>query len=366
MSEDALRRLTSLTGALVRGDDTAVRGLLASETVDWPALKQVADEHRLTGYLYAALKARKLDAFVPPGVLQQAHRTYLEQWKRGGQLLREIERIAQAFATQGLPVLFFKGPLLTARLYEHQGSRAIHDIDFLLRDARALPRYDAVLATLGYRRVSRLLLPLAWSGLWLYQLEYRSDSFALEPHWDLQRHPSVTLDRARIWSERESAPTTGTRTVPMLSDEYTLVANLLSIPADLQNASLKLRTWVELLLLWQRFPPEYDWATFWQRRRVERTRRLACAALVMLANLFQTNALERVIAAARPSDGDQGLAKRLEAAILGPAKGEWLRRRLAFELFESPLPLSLLWWSLTLPGRALAHPALTLRRLRRW
>lgn len=366
MPNGALRRLTSLAGALMRGDDAAVRGLLAPESVDWPALKQVADEHRLTGYLYAELQARKLDTLVPPDVLQHARRTYLQQWTRGGQMLREIERLAEAFEAQGLPAMFFKGPLLTARLYEHLGSRAIHDIDFLLRDPRALPRYDAALATLGYRRVSRLLLPLAWSGAWLYQLEYRSDAFALEPHWKLQNHPSVALDLDRMWSQAGRATTTGAKAVPMLSDEYTLVANLLSIPADLQNASLKLRTYVELLLLWRRFPADYDWAAFWARRRAERTQRLAVATLAFLRGLFESSALDRAAATA-PASRDAGrLAAGLEAALFEPATGEGARRRLAWELFETPLALSFLWWAVTLPGRALAHPAVTLRRLRRW
>lgn len=366
MSNRALLDIIALVGAIARGDDAALRERLAAGALDWPALIEAADEHRLTGYLYAELQARGLDALVPPEALGHARRAYLRQWVRAGQLLREIERIADAFDAQGLPVLFFKGPLLSARLYAHLGSRAIHDIDFLLRDPRALPRYEATLATLGYRRVSRLLLPLAWSDAWLYQLEYRSESFALEPHWDLQRHPSVALDRDRLWAAREDAPTTGMRTVPMLSDEYTLVANLLSVPADLQNASLKLRTWAELLLLWQRFPVDYDWVAFWRRRREERTHRLASAALVLLRNLFDSHALDRAASAAPPGDDARRLAAQAEVALLGPAPNEWSRRRLALGMFEFPLPLSLLWWAVTLPGRALAHPALTLRRLRRW
>ena len=381
MSNAPLRRLASLCSALARGDDVAARELLVGDAAAWAALRQAADEHRLTGYLYAELQAQGLDTSVPPAVLLHARRVYLQQWTRAGQLLREIERLAQAFEARGLPVLFFKGPLLAARLYEHLGSRAIHAIDFLLRDPRTLPRYDEVLAALGYRRVSRLLLPLAWSGAWFYQLEYRSDAFALEPHWKLQNHPSVALDLDRMWSQAGRAATTGARTVPMLSDEYTLVANLLSIPADLQNASLLLRTYVELLLLWRRFPADYDWTAFWARRRAERTQRLAAATLALLREVFASDALDRAAAAAPASDDSKRLAAALEVALFGarthdgptapgstqdsgPVIAEGARRRLAWELFETPLALSFLWWSVTLPARALAHPAVTLRRLR--
>jgi len=159
--------------------------------------------------------------------------------------------------------------------------------------------------------------------------------------------------------------TPGGIAVPALSDEYTLVANLLSIPADLQNASLKLRTFVELYLLWRRFPADYDWAAFRERRRTERTWHLVRVVLAVLGDLFGATDLEP-----RPAtplaEGSRRLAAELGARMVGPATGEWQRRRLAFRLFDAPLPVSMLWWSVTLPARALAHPTVTGNRLRWW
>lgn len=357
--------LAALCAVLLRSDPAQARALLASGRLHWPALREAADDHRLAGYLYADLRARGLESLVPPPVLLSLRRTYLGQWTRAGRLQREIERLARAFDAKALPVLFFKGPLLAARLYAQLGSRAIHDIDFLIPDARAMPDYDAVLAPLGYRRVSRLVLPLRFSRAWLYQLEYRSEAFALEPHWRLQSHPSIRLDATRVWREREMVAATDGEMLPMLSDEYTLVANLLSVPADLQNAALKLRTWLELFLLWRLFPADTDWVAFWERRRAERTLRLAVAAFGLVRELFGPEGLERAAASA-PHLHSDSLMVGLRAAAVGPAMAEWPRRRLAFALFETPLPLSLAWWAATLPGRALAHPALTLERLRRW
>ena len=357
--------LAALCAALSSSNPARVRELLAPGRVDWNALDDAAGENRLSGFLYAELRARGLESLVPPPALLSLRRTYLDQWTRAGRLLREIERLARAFEAKALPVLFFKGPLLAARLYAQLGSRAIHDIDFLIPDARAMPDYDAVLAPLGYRRISRLVLPLRWSRAWLYQLEYRSPAFALEPHWALTNHPSIRLDTARMWREREAVAAADGGTLPMLSDEYTLVANLLSIPADLQNASLKLRTWLELFLLWRRLPADTDWAAFWERRRGERTLRLALASFAVLRELFGPKGLERASASA-PRVESESLVAALRAAAVGPALAEWPRRRLALGLFETPLPLSLGWWAATLPGRALAHPALTLARLRRW
>jgi hypothetical protein len=363
--ESALRGLTALCGALARGDEASARALLAPGRVDWPALQQVADLHRLTGYLGAQLQARGRQALVAPEFLNHARRIYLQQWVRNGQLFREMERIARALEAAGLPYLFFKGPLLAQRLYDQLGSRAIHDIDLLIPRPGAMPRYEPVLAALGYRRRSRLLLPLSWSRFWLYQLEYESDAFTLEPHWALQRHPSLALDHERIWRERVMLETPGGLAVPALSDEYTLVANLLSIPADLQNASLKLRTYFELFLLWRRFPAAYDWPAFWERRRAERTRRLTRVVLALLQDLFGPAGLAPQGVPPLP-EKSRALAAELGAQLFASGTSEWQRKRLAFRLFEAPLPYTLLWWSLSLPARALAHPGVTWNRLRRW
>jgi hypothetical protein len=363
--DPALRMLVALCGALARRDQAALRELLRPGRVDWPALRRVADRHRLTGYLSAQLQGAGPRAGIAPDFLFHARHVYLQQWVRNGQLLREMERIALRLEADRLPYLFFKGPLLANRLYDQLGSRAIHDIDLLIPRSGGMAGYESALAALGYRRFSRLLLPLSWSRSWLHQLEYKSDRFTLEPHWDLQRHPSLRLDAERMWRERVMLEMPAGAAVPALADEYTLLANLLSIPVDLQNASLGLRTYFELFLLWRRFPGTYDWPAFWERRRAERTQRLTRVVLALLQDLFGPAGLEAAGALPLPEEA-RPLVAALGAQLFGTAPGEWRRRQLAFRLFEAPLPVSLLWWSLTLPARALAHPAVTRERLRRW
>jgi len=363
--DSPLRTLTALCGALARRDQAAAREMLRPGRVDWPALRQVADRHRLTGYLSAQLQGAGARAGIAPDFLFHARHVYLQQWVRNGQLLREMERIARRLEADRLPYMFFKGPLLANRLYDQLGSRAIHDIDLLIPLRDGMAHYESALGALGYRRFSRLLLPLSWSRAWLYQLEYKSDRFTLEPHWDLQRHPSLRLDTERMWRERVMLELPAGAPVPALADEYTLLANLLSIPADLQNASLGLRTYFELFLLWRGFPASYDWPAFWERRRAERTLRLTRVVLALLQDLFCPAGLEAPGAMPLPEDA-RPLVAALGAQLFAPAPSEWRRRQLAFRLFESPLPVSLLWWSFTLPARALAHPAVTRDRLRRW
>jgi hypothetical protein len=363
--DSPLRTLVALCGALARRDQTATCEMLLPGRVDWPALRHVADRHRLTGYLSAQLHGTGSRAGIAPDFLYHARHVYLQQWVRNGQLLREMERIARRLEADRLPYMFFKGPLLANRLYDQLGSRAIHDIDLLIPLPDGMARYESAFGALGYRRFSRLLLPLSWSRSWLYQLEYKSDRFTVEPHWALQRHPSLRLDNERMWRERVLLEMPAGAAVPALADEYTLLANLLSIPADLQNDSLKLRTYFEVYLLWRRFPVTYDWPAFWERRRAERTQRLTRVVLALLRDLFGQAGLEAPGVLLLPEE-ERPLVAALGAQLFGTAPSEWRRRQLAFRLFEAPLPVSLLWWSLTLPARALAHPAVTRGRLRRW
>ena len=360
-SASALLMLTALCAALAGRDPEPVRQLLESGNIDWLALQVAADRHRLTGYLSALLHAPGWQRFVPEAFLRHARRIYLQQWVRNGQLFREMGRIAGRLEAGGVPCLFFKGPLLAAALYDQLGSRASHDIDLLIPHARDIRRFEPALAPLGYRRRSRLILPLVISQHGLYQLEYCSDTFVVEPHWSLQRHPSLRLDTERIWRQGVTR-TTPSGALPALSDEHTLLANALSIPADLQNASLSLRTIFELHLLCRRFPAGYDWAAFWDRRRLERTERLTAVALAAAAGLFGA---ENLVLPLPISEETRGLADHVRAQVLSPGTSEWRRRRLAFQLFEAPLPLSMLWWSVTLPVRAMAHVEVTSSRLRR-
>ena len=358
-----LQLLTAVCASLERNDHSEVRRLLAQGHVHWPTLTALADDHRLTGYLWASLHVRTFADIVPQGFLSHARHVYLQQWSWNGRLFREMERIAGQLESRGMPCLFFKGPLLANSLYPQLGSRATHDIDLLIPES-VTTDYASAFDALGYRRRSRLLLPMTLSRRVLYQLEYESETFALEPHWSLQRHPSLTLDHERMWRERTERQTPGGAPLQGLSDEYTLLANILSVPSDLQNGSLKLRTFFEIHLLQRRFPAEYDWAAFWERRQAEHTARVCRIVFAVSRGLFGPVSIEPGPAA--PIGAAEGtLARQLLAQVLAPDAREWPRKRLAWGLFDSPLPVSLIWWGLTLPVRALAHPGVTGRRLSR-
>jgi len=65
-------------------------------------------------------------------------------------MLAELTRISAAFEKTGVPLLAFKGPVLSQQLYGHPGLRSFSDLDVIVapRDAGEA---EALLQTLGYR-----------------------------------------------------------------------------------------------------------------------------------------------------------------------------------------------------------------------
>lgn len=68
----------------------------------------------------------------------------------GAFMTAELVRISAAFEKAGIPLLAFKGPVLSQQLYGHPGLRSFSDLDVIVspRDADAS---EALLRTLGYR-----------------------------------------------------------------------------------------------------------------------------------------------------------------------------------------------------------------------
>lgn len=329
---------------------------------DWEQLRTLADRHRLSGYLYLQLQSHPCRAHVPAEVLSHWKRYYVRQWAKNERLMTELATLASNFDQSGDEVLFLKGPLKAFRLYGRLDARAISDIDVLLHRPEQLRRVEAHVIASGYRRASRLLLNDVLTQACTYQLEYWKGDLPLELHWSLQRHPSLRLDGERLWAERETMELES-RCYPVLSLEHLTLAQILSLPADLQVGKLTVRTLFELHLMINLAPQNYDWPAWLERRTAEGTRRMSLIAVAAVTRLFDSSG---------PAHPGQILAPDLVtadptpliAALSAPARQTpWQRRRAAFSLYDCSPALSLMWWGLSLPARLLAHPTETRRHL---
>lgn len=388
-------RFSRLVAALAWGQDDAVRRVLADCRSDWPALHALAVRHRLAGWLHLSLEAAGGLPSVPEEVANALKQTRLRQWLKNERLLDETARLRDAFAAAGVGALFFKGPLFAERVYGRLEARAVSDIDVLVGAAGEIDAVPdvlgaaaEVLGSAGYRRVSRDLGPRRLTLRFAHHDEYWSADIPLELHWALQRHPGQRLDTGGLWSRRIEVPL-GDRSCPMLGDEDSLVALILSVPADLAIGKLTLRTFLDIALLLQRLPVgDGHWRAFFTRRAEEGAERMSVAVLAAvvevftvaevatLAELFDARAGDWAPATAdsRPDSaatlaavpaGCDGaaLAPALVAALAGALDAAPLaRRRLAWSLYEVPAALSAAWWAISLPVRLAAYPTESARR----
>lgn len=124
---------------------------------------------------------------------------------RASGMLHELARITRAFAEGGVPMLAFKGPVLSQQLYGAPGVRASSDLDLVVAPPDA-GRGEAILATLGYRETE----PLSerqrrthhrFGGASLFSSE--QGGIPIDFHWTFSNEQfPLRLSFAEAWTRR--------------------------------------------------------------------------------------------------------------------------------------------------------------------
>ncbi len=352
LHDESLRGLVALCGALVRGDEAAAAAVLRDPGLDWARLDALARTHRLAGWLSLSLGERGLASQLPSAVRAEWKAFYLRQWTKNERLAQELARVAERFEREGLEALFVKGPLAAQRLYGRSDARATSDLDLLLRRPEDTGRADALLASLGYVRRSSLPGSHRVARYFAHQYEYGRGDLVFELHWTLRRHPSLRLEPERVWRRRESVLLDGCP-YPAACEEDELLAQIVSLPPDLQGGNLVLRPLLEVWLWLRRLVGRCDWSAFRSRRAEEGTLRMTRVAVGAALALFDPRAELAEVACALGADAGGPRLAQVAGALEGRrASPLSMRRRLgAFALYECAVARSAAWWALSLPVR---------------
>jgi hypothetical protein len=322
----------------------------------WDALAAQADTQRLSGYLFARLQNHPQRAEIPSHLFQAWRAYYMRQWAKNTRLLAEMTRLQSQWRGE---MVFFKGPLLAQRLYGALDARAISDLDILLPTRDAFADADAQLRALGYTRVSRTLFTPRVSQRLTYHFEYHRGDLPLELHWNVQQHPSFTLDLRALW-ERRARAALDNNTFETLALQDELLVALLAIPIDLQLNKLTLRALFEIFLLLLKMGETFAWQNWLAERARDGTLRVTRQTFAAVAQLFGAQPLPHAVQTQIENTSAQNSVLENFTPL-----SAWQRRRAAFALYESSAFASLLWWAFSLGGRMLAHPTETRKTLRR-
>jgi|GEM_PF-1709007 len=258
--------------------DAALISLLSSllpgaGPVQYPALSDSAwnDFHKLTvrhglnGLLYR--EVRQGGAPIPADISASLRGCYLHRVAENMLVLKQLERIACAFTSRGVPLIALKGAAALLSLYDDVGCREISDIDLLVEE-HALTEAKNIMEELGYLQqnpyssIEDELLQFQNSHLPAY---VRRDHFAIEIHGTILYGQGRREQSMReVWAQ--STPLKcGNATLRCLAPSHFLLHGAVHLMKHIQSLSfgVKLKSFADMILLIRRFGPSINWNEFW-------------------------------------------------------------------------------------------------------
>ncbi len=168
---------------------------------DWEAMYGLCRRHGLFPLVNRALQSSPPELFPDP---------YRERFRnaaaavtlRSLQLQQEMRRLIALLAAAGIPLIFFKGPVLAEQAYGDVGLRDFVDLDFLVPKTQVGPAVF-LLAEHGYQ-VPAEISDRDWQKLLAMtneiNVQHAKQSWAVEVHWDFAKPWfGLTFPLDRLW-----------------------------------------------------------------------------------------------------------------------------------------------------------------------
>jgi hypothetical protein len=176
---------------------------LAQGGIDWSYLIRAARRHGVMPLLYWNLKEIHFKT-VPEGVLKELCNDYRINMIRNLFLSGKLFNLLDLFQSNGISVIPYKGPTLSALAYGDICLRQFGDLDFMIRRDDVL-RAKELLLSEGYR--PEYVLPPDQELAYLqHECEYNffdgHRNILVELHWDiLQKYFSCHFDVNKLWDD---------------------------------------------------------------------------------------------------------------------------------------------------------------------
>ncbi len=337
--------------------------------IDFEDFRSFLVRNKLSGFAYSIIHNARLKEAFPPAVMECLKYSYIEQWSRNELLLKEIGLLNEIFIKEGRDVIFMKGPFLAEHFYGDIGARMISDIDVLVKGREEIDNLDSVLAKNNFRRLSSDLINKKLTRYFTHHFEYKKKAINLDLHWALQSHFSFRLDYDKVWFSKRKISLNG-KDIFILSDEYALVAILLSMFMDIQSGSLALKPFIDIYMILKKMDEKTDWAAFFKNRKTEGLFAISLNTLNLFMRLFECRAdfkeldlyfMENERHNRRWDMGFMPTVANHSRRPIAPFRNKlW-----AFKLYDSSICKSLLWWASSLLFRISVYRSTNPRLLNR-
>ncbi|MFE0507725.1 nucleotidyltransferase domain-containing protein [Peribacillus butanolivorans] len=170
-----------------------------STDFDWELFLQLAIHHRVYPLIYSKLINRD-EIRIPPYVVQTLYQEYKKNTFKMLHLSGEMELVSKLFTENQIRLIFLKGPVIAADIYEDISLRTSKDLDILVPNTD-LKRAEELLLNNGYEKEETPFAEWKWVN---HHISYYHPQkrIQIELHWRINPPPSKEPGFNKLWERK--------------------------------------------------------------------------------------------------------------------------------------------------------------------
>jgi hypothetical protein len=324
-AEASLSVETRLLVSCARTDlDPSTRALaeeLLSGEIDWASFIELARMHQVRP-LVASTLVRSLPSFCPPSVIEQLRSAARANAVRSLAAEKQLVGVLQLFRSADVPIIAYKGPLLSAIAYGGHPLREFTDLDVWVHPWDFHLRVESLLAAKGWSRVADFGFERSFKG--------PNQDVVLDVHQSLTslRHMPFALDFEKALDRSESVEMAGIK-VRTLAVSDLLIVLCMQIAKDTAEPGggpplIKVCDLAELM----RSHADLDWASILSESRRLGVLNVVCLGIAVAARLLGSVVPDPVAAASQVVPDLDSLVRHVEERVLGGSEHRYTRPEL--------------------------------------
>jgi hypothetical protein len=331
-----------------------------SDALDWERLVQIVSWHGVLPLTYRNLSTL-VPHRLPKSILGQLMKLYLMNCNHNQRLTLALQGLVALFNLRGIPVIFFKGPVLSEIAYGSIHLRRFSDIDMLVCEAD-VPVVRQLLMKQGFQPKDVILAVMQDRDPSLQALDHPDMAFkdrsqpdatetenpsgeeafiheetfvTIDLHWELM--PSffpVAFDTNQIWLTRQSFGVENTQVDSLNPQDL-----LLYLCAHGSKELWRNLIWVCDVAEIVRVYPDLPWVQLWERSKKLGMERMFLLGLALAHNLLEMPLPSELQKPVLEHTAVQNLAEVFKRRIFTDIDVLLETRETGFWLFHNPLHL---------------------------
>jgi hypothetical protein len=288
------------------------------ENLDWDLLLKAALYHLVVPLVHQKLISDSVSDFIPPAFLENLRVASNKIAARNVVLRRELIGLLKIFEEKSIPVIPFKGPVLTERLYGNAALRHYDDLDLLIHK-QDISRVKDLLFSFGYKPKKDLanLAPAQEKAFLRFHYTYdfisKNAGHQLEVHWEfVAKSFSLDLDYDSLWKRCREYSFDKLK-ILAFSPEDLLLTLCITGAKKSWDRLLRVSDVARAILVY----PELNWEQVGTHARNVGCERILLLGVSLASTLLETNAPKSIILSIEQDDPVQKLCRCVIQSMFG-------------------------------------------------